>query len=87
MQGQNWLGLCCVRPFQVGQRQPREQAGWGRDLWAWGLDTNGWKGGSIRTVCRLQGPVVLLGAGCLLWVALALGDGGDHKAGNIAESG
>lgn len=49
---------------------------------------NQWvEGGSIRTVCCLQGPVVFLGAGCLLWVALALGDRRDHKAGNIMESG
>lgn len=32
----------------------------------------------MRTVCHLQGPVVLLGASCLLWVALAIGDQENH---------
>lgn len=63
--------------FQVGQRHSleRRQAG-GRDIWLWGLDTSGWVEGPSGQCGTSKGPVVLLGAGCLdsLWVALALGD-------------
>lgn len=56
----------------------REKAGWGQRYMGVGPGYQWVEGGSIRTVCHPQGPVVLLGAGCLdSWVAL--GDRGNHQ--------
>lgn len=63
------------------ETQLREKAGWGQRYMGVGPGHQWVEGWSIRTVCHLQGPVVLLGASCLdsLWVALALGDRGNHQ--------
>lgn len=80
MEGRNWLGragLCEALPGRPEIRR-REKAGWGQRYMGVGPGYQWVEGGSIRTVCHLQGPVVLLGAGCLdSWVAL--GDRGNHQ--------
>lgn len=82
MESQNWLGLCSAEALAGRpERQPREKAGWGQSYIGVGPGYQWVEGGSFRIVCHLQGPVVLLGAGCLssLWVALTLGDRGNQR--------
>lgn len=64
----------------MGQGCSLKRLGWGQRCMGVGLDTDGWRGGSLGTMCCLQGPVVL--PGVVAWahceVVPAPRDGGRH---------